>query len=84
VTGCNFLKFSDFTWDLLFNSPLHHQNRLRFTDHLQMIEEANFEIVTHWTKHGKLNGSKIHPSLKARYDEAALSAYTLWVVARRR
>jgi SAM-dependent methyltransferase len=82
VSVLNFLKYSDFTWDLLFNSPLHHLNRLRFTDHLRMIREANFEIVTYWTKDTPLNVARINPTLRARYDDKALGACTLWVVGR--
>jgi SAM-dependent methyltransferase len=79
----NFLKYPAFTWDLIFNSSLHYQNRLRFPDYLRMIKEANFEIVTHWIQETSLNGAKIHPTMRAKYDDTALAACTLWVVGRR-
>jgi SAM-dependent methyltransferase len=40
----NFLRFSDRTWSV-FNSPLHHQNRLRSPDYLQLVRDADFELV---------------------------------------
>ena len=40
----NFLRFSDRTWSVV-NSPLHHQNRLRSPDYLQLVRDAGFELV---------------------------------------
>jgi SAM-dependent methyltransferase len=40
----NFLRFSDRTWRVV-NSPLHHQNRLRSPDYLQLVRDAGFELV---------------------------------------
>jgi SAM-dependent methyltransferase len=40
----NFLRFSDRTWSVV-NSPLHHQNRLRSPDYLQLIRDAGFVLV---------------------------------------
>src|SRR5690242_15488794 len=40
----NFLRFSDRTWSVV-NSPLHHQNRLRSPDYLQLVREAGFELA---------------------------------------
>jgi len=40
----NFLRFSDQTWSVV-NSPLHHQNRLRSPDYLQLVRDADFELV---------------------------------------
>jgi SAM-dependent methyltransferase len=40
----NFLRFSDRTWSVV-NSPLHHQNRLRSPDYLQLVRGAGFELV---------------------------------------
>lgn len=40
----NFLRFSDRTWSLV-NSPLHHQNRLRSPDYLQLVRDAGLELV---------------------------------------
>ena len=40
----NFLRYSDRAWSLV-NSPLHHQNRLRSPDYLQLVRDADFELV---------------------------------------
>jgi SAM-dependent methyltransferase len=40
----NFLRYSDRAWSLV-NSPLHHQNRLRSPEYLQLVREASFELV---------------------------------------
>jgi SAM-dependent methyltransferase len=40
----HFLRYSDRTWRLA-NSPLHHQNRLRSPDYLQLVRNAGFELV---------------------------------------
>jgi SAM-dependent methyltransferase len=40
----HFLRYSDRTWSLV-NSPLHHQNRLRSPEYLQLVREAGFELV---------------------------------------
>ena len=41
----NFLRFSDRSWRLV-NSPLHHQNRLRSPDYLQLVRDAGLELVS--------------------------------------
>ena len=40
----NFLRYSDRAWRLV-NSPLHHQNRLRSPEYLQLVTRAGFELV---------------------------------------
>jgi SAM-dependent methyltransferase len=40
----NFLRYSDRAWRLV-NSPLHHQNRLRSPEYLQLVRGAGFELV---------------------------------------
>jgi SAM-dependent methyltransferase len=40
----NFLRYSDRAWSLV-NSPLHHQNRLRSPEYLQLVRDAGFEPV---------------------------------------
>ena len=40
----NFLRFSDRAWNLA-NSPIHHQNRLRSPEYLQLVRDAGFELV---------------------------------------
>ncbi len=40
----NFLRYSDRAWSLV-NSPLHHQNRLRSPEYLQLVRHAGFELV---------------------------------------
>jgi len=40
----NFLRYSDRTWGLV-NSPLHHQNRLRSPEYLQLVHDAGFVPV---------------------------------------
>jgi SAM-dependent methyltransferase len=40
----NFLRYSDRAWSLV-NSPLHHQNRLRSPEYLQLVRDAGFELA---------------------------------------
>jgi len=40
----NFLRFSDRMWALV-NSPLHFQNRLRSSEYLQLVRDADLELV---------------------------------------
>lgn len=40
----NFLRYSDRAWRLV-NSPLHHQNRLRSPEYLQLVLRAGLELV---------------------------------------
>jgi hypothetical protein len=40
----HFLRYSDRAWSLV-NSPLHHQNRLRAPEYLQLVGEAGFELL---------------------------------------
>ena len=40
----NFLRYSNRAWSLV-NSPLHHQNRLRSPEYLQLVRDAGFELV---------------------------------------
>ena len=40
----HFLRYSDRAWSLV-NSPLHHQNRLRSPEYLQLVRDAGFELV---------------------------------------
>jgi SAM-dependent methyltransferase len=40
----NFLRYSDRTWALV-NSPLHYQNRLRAPEYLELVREAELELV---------------------------------------
>jgi SAM-dependent methyltransferase len=40
----NFLRYSDRAWSLV-NSPLHHQNRLRSPEYLQLVRDAGLQLV---------------------------------------
>jgi SAM-dependent methyltransferase len=44
ITIYNFLRYSDTHWRL-FNSALHHQNRLRHPDYLNLLATAGFEVL---------------------------------------
>ena len=44
ISPYNFLKFSDRAWRLV-NSPLHHQNRLRYPQYLRLFASAGLEVV---------------------------------------
>jgi SAM-dependent methyltransferase len=83
ISDHNFLRYSDRAWNLFFNSTLHHQNRLQFTDYLQVLKEANFELVNYSLWEAPLNGTKIHPSFREKYNETSLGVTTLCVTARR-
>ena len=84
ISAHNFLRYSDRAWNVFFNSTLHHQNRLRFTDYLQVLKEAKFEIVDYSLWKAPLNGTKIHPSFREKYDDTTLAVTTLCVTARRK
>ena len=83
IPAHNFLRYSDRAWNMCFNSTLHHQNRLRFTDYLQVLKEANFELVNYSLWEAPLNETKIHPSFREKYNEPSLAVTTLCVTARR-
>jgi SAM-dependent methyltransferase len=40
----HFLRYSDRAWSVV-NSPLHHQNRLRSPEYLQLVRDAGFKLV---------------------------------------
>jgi Methyltransferase domain len=83
ISAHNFLRYSDRDWNMFFNSTLHHQNRLRFTDYLRVLKEANFELVNYSLWEAALNGTNIHPSFREKYDDTTLAVTTLCVTARR-
>lgn len=41
----NFLRYDERTWNLIGQSDLHYQNRLRRSDYVHAFEAAGFEIV---------------------------------------
>lgn len=83
ISAHNFLRYSDRVWNLFFNSTLHHQNRLRFTDYLQLLKEADFEILNYSLWEAPLNGTKVHPSFREKYNDTSLAVTTLCVTASR-
>jgi hypothetical protein len=44
ISVYNYLRFSDRIWNLL-NSPIHYQNRLRYSDYMRLASDAGLEIV---------------------------------------
>ena len=45
ISPQNFLRFNDFTWNLLFNSSIVYQNRLRHTNYINMFKSCGFELL---------------------------------------
>jgi hypothetical protein len=45
ISPYNFLKYSEGTWNALFNSSMHYQNRLRVDDYMRMFSETELKIV---------------------------------------
>ncbi|HYX88941.1 MAG TPA: class I SAM-dependent methyltransferase [Gaiellaceae bacterium] len=82
----HFLRFSDRAWRLV-NSPLHHQNRLRSPDYLQLVREAGLEVVSETPSIApggldELAALPIAPRFR-RYSLEELSVATLSFVARK-
>lgn len=44
ISAYNFLRYGERRWRLV-NSSLHHQNRLRARDHLQLVEQAGLRVI---------------------------------------
>ncbi len=51
ISGYNFLQYSDKAW-ALFSPALHHQNRLRHRDYVDLFRRAGFETVEEQLKEG--------------------------------
>lgn len=45
ISGINFLKFSNFRWNLLAGNKFMYQNRLRASDYYKLFQENDFQIV---------------------------------------
>ncbi len=87
VSRYNFLKFSDRAWRVL-NAPLHHLNRLRYPDYLELFREAGFEIVWERPSRGTpaelevLRRLKLARRFRDGYSLDELSVHALALVAR--
>ena len=45
LSAINYLRYNSFIWFFL-NPPNHFQNRLRHSDHIKLMNNSNFEIIT--------------------------------------
>ena len=82
----NFLRYSRHAWRLA-NSPLMHQNRLRYPDYLDAFTDAGFELMVvraakpRPRQLERLKGLRIAPE-QQRYSLEELGAPSLRLVAR--
>jgi len=91
LSRINFLKFSPGWWKVI-NSPIAYQNRLRVSEHLEIIRNAGFEISSIKTEAHKesldnMESLKIHRFFSERFSPeelAVISAYMIAYPLRRR
>jgi len=48
ATTVEYLRFSDFWWDMLFANDISHENRLRAPEYAELLKRAGFEICGNW------------------------------------
>jgi SAM-dependent methyltransferase len=83
------LRYSDWLWENIINSPMMSYNRLRPPDYRELLGEAGFEIAHFNVKPGTkeelamLDRARIHPSF-SQYSREELAASWLFFVARKR
>jgi SAM-dependent methyltransferase len=86
ISAYNFLRYSDRTWRLV-NSSLHHQNRLRARDYLELLAEAGFGVLEAATddptddQRAQLESLPLAPRFREGYSLDELAPLTLRVVA---
>jgi SAM-dependent methyltransferase len=89
VSRYNFLRFSERTWRLV-NSPIHFQNRLRRTDYLRLLDEAELDVVEERPSRPTeedletLRRLELAPEFRNGYPLEELGVKTLVFVARPR
>ena len=88
VSGYNFLQYSDRIW-AVFNPSLHHQNRLRHRDYLEILRDSGFDVIEDQHKDGSDVDLQVlgHLALANRfksYTVAELAVHNSLIVARKR
>ncbi len=84
ISVYNYLQFPAWAWNLV-NSSLHHQNRLRYSDYVGIIEELGFRGLEEWIDQpteddlATLRSLRLDPAF-TRYTEASLAAKRLGLV----
>ena len=82
------LRYSNWVWENMINSPMMSYNRLRAIDYRETLEEAGFEVLCFEVEPGQpqefalLEKARIHPVF-ARYSREDLAARHLFFVARK-
>jgi len=84
VSVYNYLRFPEWFWTLV-NSPLHYQNRLRYSDYMDIAKDDGFGPVSEWIDNPTDRDLTILRSLKLNqkftgYSEASLAAKRLGLV----
>ncbi|HLH65041.1 MAG TPA: class I SAM-dependent methyltransferase [Solirubrobacteraceae bacterium] len=82
ISEFNYLRFSDRSWRL-FNNALHHQNRLRASDYVRIVEDAGFKVVATEEQRGEARElARITPAPRFRaYSQSDLLTLRLWITA---
>jgi SAM-dependent methyltransferase len=82
------LRYSEWFWENIVNSPMMSYNRLRAPDYRDILEQAGFKLAHFEVEPGRpedfalLDRAKIHP-LFAHYTRDELAARGLFFVARK-
>jgi hypothetical protein len=82
------LRYSEWFWENIINSPMMSYNRLRASDYRGLLEQAGFEVAHFDVEPGRpedfalLEQARIHPMF-ARYSREELAARGLFFAARK-
>ncbi len=82
------LRYSDWFWENIINSPMMSYNRLKAVDYRDLLKEAGFEMAHFEVEPGRpedfalLDKAQIHPKF-ARYTREELAARGFLFVARK-
>jgi SAM-dependent methyltransferase len=82
------LRYSDWFWENMVNSPMMSYNRLRAVDYRDLLKEGGFEMAHFDVEPGRpedfalLDHARIHPMF-ARYTRDELAARGLFFAARK-
>jgi Methyltransferase domain len=82
------LRYSDWFWENIINSPMMSYNRLRAPDYRELLEQAGFEVAHFEIEPGSpedfalLEKATVHPMF-ARYTKEDLAARGLFFAARK-
>ncbi len=83
------LRYSEWFWENIINSPMMSYNRLRAPDYREILEQAGFEVAHFEVEPGQpedfalLDRARIHPMF-TRYTREELAARGLFFTARKK